>query len=75
MTLHYSVIVVREKGSFWAYVPDLPGVYGRGRTSSGAKKDLTAALKLYIEDCRADGDPVPRSAARVVSVDQVTLSA
>lgn len=75
MTLHYPIVVVKEKGSFWAYVPDLPGVYGRGRTTAAAKKDLSAALKLYVEDCRADGDPVPRSAAKVVSVGEIVVNA
>ncbi len=64
MTFHYSIVVVQEKGSCWAYVPDMPGVYGMGKTAALAKKDLAAALKLYIEDCRADGDPVPRSGRR-----------
>lgn len=75
MTLNYPIVVVQEKESFWAYVPDIPGVYGRGKTTSQAKKDLVGALELYIEDCRADGDPIPRSAAKVVRVDQVAVHA
>lgn len=75
MTFHYSIVVVREKSSYWTYVPDMPGVYGTGKTAALAKKDLTSALKLYIEDCRADGDSVPRSVAKVVAIDQVAVQA
>lgn len=75
MTLHYSIVVVQEKGAYWTYVPDMPGVYGMGKTAALAKKDLTSALKLYIEDCRADGDPVPRSAAKAIAIDEVAVQA
>jgi len=53
MRHEFPVVVVREGREYWAYVPDLPGVYGRGRTAAGAKKDITDALTLYIEDCLA----------------------
>ena len=73
MTLRYSTVVVREGRKFWAYVPDLPGVYGLGKTAGKAKKDLAEALELYVEDCRADGGRVPRSVARVVETGQVAI--
>ena len=75
MTLHYPVVVVKEGRECWAYVPDLPGVYGRGPTAAKARKDLVDALLLYIEDCRADGDPIPQSAARIVSVSEIAVPA
>lgn len=75
MTLHYPIVVVKEGKGCWAYVPDLPGVYGAGKTAALAKKDLAGALKLYIEDCQADGDPLPRSAAKIVQVGQVAIAA
>jgi len=75
MTLHYPVVTVREGKECWAYVPDVPGIYGRGTTPARARKDLEAALALYIEDCRADGDPIPHSAARIVSVSEIAVAA
>ena len=75
-TKHYQfpVVIVREKREYWAYVPDLPGVYGRGKTAVGAKKDIGQALTLYIEDCLAAGDAVPKSAAHVVNVDTLSVA-
>ena len=75
MTLHYPTVVIREGKGCWAYVPELPGVYGAGKTARQAKNDLIDALKLYIADCRADGDPLPKSAAKIVDVGEVALSA
>ena len=74
MRYQYPVVVVREKRKYWAYVPDLPGVYGRGKTATAAKKDIAAALRLYIEDCVAAGDPVPKSVAQVVNVDTLSVA-
>jgi len=74
MRYRYPVVVVKEKGEFWAYIPDLPGVYGRGRTRLAAKKDIKEALELHIEDCRTAGDPIPRSLARVVDVDTLSIA-
>ncbi len=75
MTVKYSTVIVKEGRKFWAYVPGLPGVYGLGNTANGAKKDLADALGLLIEDCRADGAAVPRSAARIVGIGQVAVQA
>jgi len=71
----FPVVVVKEKREYWAYVPDVPGVYGRGRTPAAAKRDIREALELYVEDCRASGDPVPQSTAQVVNVDTLSLAA
>jgi len=47
----YPVVVVREKREYWAYIPDIPGIYGRGKSAKKAKEDIHRALSLYIEDC------------------------
>ncbi len=75
MTYQYAVVIVKEGRRFWAYIPALPGVYGSGKTAPLAKKDLSEALKLYIADCRSDGDPVPPSHIQSVKVDHIKLAA
>jgi predicted RNase H-like HicB family nuclease len=70
----YAIVVVREKKECWAYIPDIPGIYGRGKTARKAKEDIRQALSLYIEDCLADGDKVPISSARVVDVDTLSVA-
>ncbi len=74
MRYRYPIVIVRERREFWAYIPDLPGVYGRGMTRRAAKGDIRKALKLYIGDCRAVGHPIPESAAEVVDVDTLLVA-
>ena len=52
----YPIVMVREKNEYWAYTPDIPGIYGRGESAKKAKEDIHQGLSLYIEDCLADGD-------------------
>jgi predicted RNase H-like HicB family nuclease len=73
-THRYPIVVVKEKKHFWAYIPDIPGVYGRGKTAQQAKEDIRQALALYIEDCLADGGKVPTSSAKVVDVDTLSIA-
>jgi predicted RNase H-like HicB family nuclease len=47
----FPIVVVREKREYWAYIPDIPGIYGRGKSAKKAKEDIYRALFLYIEDC------------------------
>jgi len=54
VTRKYPIVVVREKKEYWAYIPDIPGIYGRGKTAKKAKEDIRQALSLYIEDCLAN---------------------
>lgn len=70
----YPIVVVKERREYWAYIPDLPGIYGRGKSSKGAKDDIKKALSVYIEDCVADGDKVPVSSAKVVDIDTLSIA-
>ena len=70
----YPIIIIKEKREYWAYIPDIPGVYGRGKTTKRAKEDIRQALSLYIEDCLTDGDKVPRSSAKVVGIDSLSIA-
>ena len=73
MTLNYPVVIVKEKKKFWAYVPDVPGVYGVGATRAQALKDIVQAIKVFIQDCKGDDDKIPHSLARIVGVDKVSI--
>jgi len=55
ITRKYLIVVVKEKNEFWTCIPDISGIYGRGKTAKKAKEDIRQALALYIEDCPADG--------------------
>ena len=73
VTRKYPIVVVQEKKEYWAYIPDIPGIYGRGKTAKKAKEDIRQALSLYIEDCLADGDKIPVSSSRSVEIETLSF--
>ena len=74
VTRKYPIVVVKEKKEYWAYIPDIPGIYGRGKSAKKAKEDIRQALSLYIEDCLTDGDKIPISSAKVVGIGTLSIA-
>ena len=58
--MRYTVVLEREEdGGYVVSVPALPGCVSQADTRAGALKNIREAIELYVEDCRAAGDPVP----------------
>ena len=58
--MRYTVILEQEPdGGFVASVPALPGCVSQGDNRAEAVRNIRQAVELYVEDCRAAGDPVP----------------
>ncbi len=58
--MKYTVILEREAdGGFVASVPVLPGCISQGDDRAEALRNIREAVEIYVEDCRASGDPVP----------------
>jgi predicted RNase H-like HicB family nuclease len=74
MNRTYPVVLIQESNKWWAYIPDLPGVYGLGDSEEKAKKDITAALKLYIEDIIEEGKSVPKSNVKKLETDHIHIA-
>ncbi len=56
----YTVVLQKEPdGGFVATVPALPGCVSQGDTRTEAVANIREAIEVYVEDCRALGDPVP----------------
>lgn len=59
--MKYTVILEREPdGGFVVSVPVLPGCVSQGDTKEEALANIREAAELYLEDCRAAGDPIPQ---------------
>ena len=52
-----------EEGGCSATVPALPGCATQGETLEEAISSARDAIVLYVEDLRANGEPVPEEAA------------
>lgn len=74
MKLTYPIVLVQEDKKWWAYIPDLPGVYGVGKSEAAAKKDVISALKLYIEDITDEGKSLPISHVKKVETSFVEVA-
>jgi predicted RNase H-like HicB family nuclease len=63
--MKYTAILHRERdGSYVAVVPALPGCVSQGDTRADALKNIEEAIKLYLEDVREAGEPIPVEADR-----------
>lgn len=50
-----------EDGAFIAECPSLPGCVSQGKTRKEAVKNITDAIKGYLESLRKHNEPIPPS--------------
>jgi predicted RNase H-like HicB family nuclease len=65
--MHNEFTAIFEHDGDWivAYCPEIPGANGQGRTKDEARKSLSEAIALILEDRRADAlRGVPSDAER-----------
>jgi predicted RNase H-like HicB family nuclease len=63
--MRYTVVLEQEQdGGYVVSVPALPGCVSQGDTREEALANIREAIDLYVEDCRASGDPVPTEAGK-----------
>jgi len=69
--MRYTVVLEKEAdGGYVVTVPALPGCVSQGDNREEALANVREAIQLYVDDCRAAGDPVPTDAGReIVEVD------
>jgi predicted RNase H-like HicB family nuclease len=64
--LTYAYVVERaDDGSYWAYLPDLPGCTTTGATPEEVEGLLPEAVELYLSYYRDRGLPTPPPQAKV----------
>jgi len=62
----YAYVVERaEDGSYWAYLPDLPGCTTTADTSEQIEQQLPEAVALYLSYFHERGLPTPPPQTRV----------
>jgi predicted RNase H-like HicB family nuclease len=55
----YTAIVDGEKGAYGVIFPDLPGCNAMGTTIDEALRSAVGAVRAWVQDAIADGDPIP----------------
>jgi predicted RNase H-like HicB family nuclease len=62
----YVYVIERaEDGSYWAYLPDLPGCATSADSPEQVERQLPEAVNLYLSYFRDRGLPPPSPQARV----------
>ena len=62
----YAYVVERaEDGSYWAYLPDLPGCVTTAESPEQVERQLPEAVQLYLSYYRERQLPAPVPQARV----------
>lgn len=58
--MRFTVVWEQEPdGGYVASVPALPGCISQGDTRAESLGNIREAIELYVDDCRASGDPIP----------------
>ena len=55
----YAVVIEHAEGNLSAYVPDLPGCVGTGRSLDEVQANITAAIQRHVASLRAHREAVP----------------
>ncbi len=67
----YVVIIEGERGSYSAYVPDLPGCVAAGDSIEEVEQLIREAVPAHVESLRAHGEGVPPPTTAAVTVVEV----
>jgi predicted RNase H-like HicB family nuclease len=57
--MEYAIIIEKTATGYSAYVPDLPGCAAAGETRVEVTRLIREGIRIYLEDMRLDGEPVP----------------
>ncbi len=63
--MRYAVIIEGERGSYSAYVPDLPGCVSVGDTLEEVRHEIQEAIRFHIDGLLEDDLPVPEPTSLV----------
>jgi predicted RNase H-like HicB family nuclease len=67
-TSYVYVIERAEDGSYWGYLPDLPGCATTADSPDEVEAKLREAVDLYLSYYRDRGQPTPPARAKVGSL-------
>ena len=56
MTKEFNVVIEKDEDGYFAYCPQLQGCYTQGDTYEEALANIQDAIKLHVEDRKAEGE-------------------
>jgi predicted RNase H-like HicB family nuclease len=70
----FPVVIERDSDGYFAMCPDLQGCYSQGGTYEEALLNITSAIKLHVEDRRAENEEVNQPNAVSLSTVEVSVA-
>lgn len=70
---HFPVVIEHDKDGYFASCPNLQGCYSQGETYEEVVANITSAIKLHIEDRRAEREEVGEPSVVSLSTIEVTV--
>ena len=68
-SLRYTVVLGPEEGGgYHVFCPALKGCHTQGDTIEQALERVREAIELYVEDLKAEGEPIPTEDILIKSV-------
>ncbi|MEK7108834.1 MAG: type II toxin-antitoxin system HicB family antitoxin [Patescibacteria group bacterium] len=68
----FPVVIERDSDGYFATCPDMQGCYSQGDTYEEVLENITSAIKLHVEDRKAENEEV--SQPNTVSLSTVEVS-
>lgn len=69
----FPVVVERDADGYFVMCPDLQGCYSQGDTYEDALLNITRAIKLHVEDRRAEHEEVNQPSSVSLSTVEVSV--
>jgi len=70
----FPVVIERDGDGYFAMCPDLQGCYSQGDTYEEAFENITSAIRLHVEDRRAEHEDVGQPSAVSLSTVEVSVA-
>jgi len=69
----FPVVIERDSDGYFAMCPDLQGCYSQGATYEDVFENITAAIRLHVEDRKAEHEEVNQSSSVSISTVEVSV--
>jgi predicted RNase H-like HicB family nuclease len=67
--MKYIVIIEKEKNSYGAYVPDLPGCVAVAKTENEVKKLIREAIEFHLESFKQHNKKIPKAKIKTIEME------
>ena len=70
----FPIVIERDSDGYFAMCPDLQGCYSQGDTYEETLENITRAIKLHVEDRKAEHEEVSQPSAVSLSTVEVLVA-